>query len=217
MAKGYRYSLIYETTDGNNMILSQIKKVKTSNAEVIRKKFPLTQIDALTTRLSGEDELKTLFEYLLKEELTDGKFWIEYTIDKKNRRMRVAYADSENLKYLSNSNIGKTYVEMTYQYETYVNNLLFSFTANPSLYKYLLEKKYINKYVLNKIEEYINAKDLESEELISYTFRKVKEALTSYKIIRNIEDGIDEYKKRREIKYNESHFKKEKFYQYKLF
>lgn len=217
MAKGYRYSLIYESDNGNKISLSQVKKVNKRNIEIIRKKFPLTQIDAFTTRLSGEDELRMLFEYLLKEKLASGNFWIEYTINKKNKTMRVAYANDENLAYLSNENIGKTYVEATYQYETYVNNLLFRFIVDPALYKYLKENKYINKYVLNKIEKYMSAKALENEELINYTFRKVREALTSYKIIRNIEDGIVEYQKKEEIKYSESPFGKEKGHQYKLF
>lgn len=195
MTRGNRYSLLYEEKSGNKIYLQSENNLKKSNKKNVRKKFPLTQIDAFTTRLNGEDDLKFAFEYFLKEDLEEGKFYIEYVQDKKKKTMKVAYKDDEILAYFSNRNVGKTYVREDEKYETYVANLLYALTSNPKLYRYLIEDKYMNKYVLSKIENYLLAKENKKEELMTYAFKEVKSSLLNYRLIRNVEDGMKAYNK----------------------
>jgi len=195
MAKGSRYSLIFEEENGNKIYLQT--ESKRNSRKISRKKFPLTQIDAFTTRLKGDNDLRLLFEYMLKEELEDGNFYVEYVQDGKKKKLKVVYKENETLSYFSNSNIGKTYIEENTKYETYVINLLHKLTKDSNLYNYLIEGKFINKYVLEKIENYIIAQINANQELITYTFKEVKKALTNYRIIRNIEDCITEYNQKK--------------------
>ena len=192
MAKGYRYSLVFEGYDGKLVYLWKDGDIVKNTG---RKKFPLSQIDAFTTRLNDDSELRKMFEYFLKEDLGAGNFYVEYVQDKKKKRLEVAYKNRENLAYFSRYNMGKNYVDIDVNFKIYVINLLGSFSSNRNLYDYLIENKCINKYVLDKIKKYFEAKEIGNEEYISYAFKEIKKSLTNYRVIRNIEDGISDYYK----------------------
>ena len=193
MAKRNRYSLVYEGDNGKKLYF----ETRTSYEKNIRKKFSLTKIDAFTTRLNSEDDLKLIFEHLSKEKLEDGKFYIEYVQNKKKKKLRIAYKEDDIIAYFANNNIDKTYVEENTKYETYIINLLYKLMTDSKLYEYLLNNKSINNYTLGKIRQYIYAKENGNEELITYTFNKVKKSVLNYRVIRNIEDGINEYNKKK--------------------
>ncbi|MBR3898259.1 MAG: hypothetical protein IKJ43_03145 [Bacilli bacterium] len=205
MIKRSRYSLIHVADDGKITPFSLT--FDADGKKVVRNKFPLTQLDALTTRINM-DGLYFLFDYLCGEKISDGNFFIQYRLNKMDKKIRTAGPDDVNLRDIANNNIGNDIVKKDILFERYVINTLYRFQNDYGLFRFLIKRpeKYLNDYVLKQIDRYFEALNGSDENLKHFYFRKVCESMSSYKIIRNIEDGINEYEKKRKMKCDENPF-----------
>lgn len=196
MASANRYSLVHVSEEG---IVTPLTICFDVDGKIVKKsKFPLSQLDAFTTRLGGVDDVYCAFKILSGKDLELGNFYIQYRQDMEDKRIRVAYFDDFNLKCISNNNICDSFVSQDLQFETYVFNLLNDLRNDSYLFRFLVksDEKYLNSYVLRQINNYFTSVSSGCEDNIKFYFKKVCLALSSYKVIRNIEDGRRKYREK---------------------
>lgn len=190
MARINRYRLVYHYFDGS-------EKVFDINYEdgTHRDKFMLTEIDALTSKFSNDDELSKVLN-LVSDNYQNGYFVIEYNSNGSAKTLEIIFNDIPFLGDLAMRNLRQTKISNE-DAERYMNDFLRLATEDGEFLKFILSHRYTNDYFQSALSYYLrlkNSDEREAQNTLWEAKANLKKEFTRYKTVRGIEIGKRNYK-----------------------
>ena len=158
-----------------------------------KEKLSLTEIDSFTLNFDCRENL-LFYMQKLGYSFYNSKFVIEYKHNNQTKKIDPVFSEHENLKEFALNNRGSSKIKKDTSYYIYLNYIIRDVAANHDLMRYLVNNKYMSSWLSENISRYNNCKFIDVEESHIYMTR-IKEELSMYKVIRDIEVGIKEYQK----------------------
>ena len=171
----------------------------------IKKSFPLSTIDAITTDF---DNMKSLLEFISEKnkpkknsnfDITDGYLYIEYHHNNKVKILNIVFSDNEEIREVSKKCKGGYKIKKDSKLTSLAYKLINIRKNETDIYNYLRNNYYVNSYLTNIINSYLfNTSDnyQNLSEAIKYKAELINK-LTEYKTFRDISFGINNYYKQK--------------------
>lgn len=190
MAGINRYKLVYRYFDGREKVFDVNYEDGTH-----RDRFMLTEIDALTSKFSNDDELSKVLN-LVSDGYKDGYFIIEYNSNGKAKTMELVYNNIPSLGSLALKNLRKTKISSD-DAETYMKDFIKLVNEDGEFLKFILSHRYTNDYFKSALSYYLrlkNSDEREAQNTLWEAKANLKKEFTRYKTVRGIEIGKRNYK-----------------------
>lgn len=190
MAGINRYRLVYHYFDGKEKVFEVNYEDGTH-----RDRFMLTEIDALTSKFSNDDELAKVLNFV-SSGYKDGYFLIEYNSNRKVKTMELVYNNIPFLGELSLKNLRQTKISGE-DAEAYMNNFMKLVNGDDEFLKFILSHRYTNDYFKSALSYYLrlkNSDEREAQNTLWEARADLKKEFTRYKTVRGIEIGKKNYR-----------------------
>ncbi len=183
-----RYTLVIENEHKNLIPVSDSDTIKVD----------LASIDRYTTKFSTPQEI---IENLKNREITVKGYrtmYISYRANKAEQKLDVAFSEHEQLSKIAQRSDSKVNINSS-EFNKFFNTLL-RLLDNNSFYKFLLNQKVNDMYVLNnksRLKDYLDERYSVGRN-DDFTISKIKEHISSYKKFRDIYMVFYEYNQKLE-------------------
>ena len=197
------YTLIHVSEDSK---IKSTFRMQDENGK-IKDKFPLTTLDALTTRCQNMEELLLLTRELnipqknSKDEWLDGYFYIEYKNNHEIKQIDIVFNNNILIQKLSTENEGKYELPKDIGLRIFAYKIIKIRKTDHELYTYLIEKSYLSKHLSDLFGKYLafHNEEYQNNEESQRILNIIVNHLREYKKIRDLIVGIYNYQMKQKI------------------
>lgn len=163
-----------------------------------KEKLSLTEIDSFTLNFESREYL-LFYMQKIGYKFYNSKFVIEYKNNNETKRIDPVFSDQETLKKFALNNQGNYKIKKDAEFYKYLYYIIEDVANNHEMIYFLRKNNYISEWLYQNIARYNSCKNIDVEASHIYITR-IKEELSQYRIIRNIEIGLKEYEKQKSFK-----------------